>query len=132
LLEVLQRLVDAGNTVVVIEHHIDVMKNADHIIDLGPMGGDRGGSIVAEGTPEQIALVEESFTGQYLLRVLPKERIEAARDAAKPIRNKKSPANGAKGAANGRVKEASSRTKSAPIVAAKNGRTKPKAAARAR
>ena len=55
LMRVLHRLVDTGNTVLVIEHHIDVIKQADHIIDLGPLGGDRGGEIVAEGTPEQIA-----------------------------------------------------------------------------
>jgi excinuclease ABC subunit A len=132
LLEVLQRLVDAGNTVVVIEHHLDVVKNADHIIDLGPMGGDRGGRIVAEGTPEQIALVEDSFTGQYLVRVLPEDRIEAARQAAKPIRSKKSATNGANGAANGRVKDAASQKKPAPVVAAKNGRARTKTAARAR
>jgi excinuclease ABC subunit A len=70
LLSVLQRLVDAGNTVLVIEHHLDVIKNADHIIDLGPLGGDRGGEIVAEGTPEEVAEVESSFTGQYLHRKL--------------------------------------------------------------
>ncbi len=70
LLSVLQRLVDAGNTVLVIEHHLDVVKNADHIIDLGPLGGDRGGEIVAEGTPEEVAGVESSFTGQYLRRKL--------------------------------------------------------------
>jgi len=70
LLSVLQRLVDAGNTVLVIEHHLDVVKNADHIIDLGPLGGDRGGEIVAEGTPEEVADVESSFTGQYLQRKL--------------------------------------------------------------
>ncbi|HXF52310.1 MAG TPA: excinuclease ABC subunit UvrA [Dehalococcoidia bacterium] len=70
LLGVLQRLVDAGNTVVVIEHHLDVIKSADHIIDLGPLGGDRGGRIVAEGTPEEVALVEESYTGQYLRPLL--------------------------------------------------------------
>jgi excinuclease ABC subunit A len=70
LLGVLQRLVDAGNTVVVIEHHLDVIKNADHIIDLGPLGGDRGGTVVATGTPEEVAAVEASFTGQYLRRVL--------------------------------------------------------------
>jgi excinuclease ABC subunit A len=70
LLSVLQRLVDAGNTVLVIEHHLDVVKNADHIIDLGPLGGDRGGEIVAEGTPEEVAEVESSFTGQYLQRKL--------------------------------------------------------------
>ena len=70
LLSVLQRLVDAGNTVLVIEHHLDVVKNADHIIDLGPLGGDRGGEIVAEGAPEEVAEVESSFTGQYLRRKL--------------------------------------------------------------
>ncbi len=70
LLAVLQRLVDAGNTVVVIEHNLDVIKNADHIIDLGPLGGERGGRIVAEGTPEEVALVPESYTGQYLRTVL--------------------------------------------------------------
>jgi excinuclease ABC subunit A len=78
LLAVLQRLVDGRNTVIVIEHHIDVMKNADYIIDLGPLGGDRGGEIVAEGTPEEIALVEHSFTGQYLKRALPAPRVQAA------------------------------------------------------
>ena len=70
LLEVLHELVASGNTVVVIEHHMDVVKNADHIIDLGPFGGDRGGQIVAEGTPEEVAQVEASLTGQYLKRVL--------------------------------------------------------------
>jgi len=83
LLVVLQRLVDTGNTVVVIEHHMDVVKNADHIIDLGPLGGDRGGRLVAHGTPEDVALVAESFTGQYLRKVLPKERLAAAKRAAK-------------------------------------------------
>jgi len=72
LLDVLHRLVDAGNTVVVIEHHLDVIKQADHIIDLGPYGGERGGYIVAEGTPEEVARVEGSLTGQYLRRVLEK------------------------------------------------------------
>jgi excinuclease ABC subunit A len=70
LLGVLQRLVDAGNTVVVIEHHLDVIKNADYIIDLGPGAGDKGGYIVATGTPEEIAQIESSATGQYLKRVL--------------------------------------------------------------
>ncbi len=74
LLNVLNRLVDAGNTVVVIEHNLDVIKTADHIIDLGPYGGDRGGYVVATGTPEEVAQVPESFTGQYLKRVLEKER----------------------------------------------------------
>jgi excinuclease ABC subunit A len=70
LLRVLQRLVDAGNTVIVIEHHLDVIKNADYIIDLGPGAGDRGGYIVATGTPEEIAQERSSATGQYLTRVL--------------------------------------------------------------
>ena len=66
LIEVLQRLVDAGNTVLVIEHNLDVIKTADHIIDLGPEGGDGGGMVVASGTPEQVAAAEGSYTGQYL------------------------------------------------------------------
>ncbi|HXG39386.1 MAG TPA: excinuclease ABC subunit UvrA, partial [Candidatus Limnocylindrales bacterium] len=70
LLQVLHRLVDAGNTVVVIEHNLDVVKTADWINDLGPGGGDRGGEIVAEGTPEAVAAVEGSATGEYLARVL--------------------------------------------------------------
>ncbi len=70
LLEVLQRLVDAGNTVVVIEHNLDVIKCADWLIDLGPEGGDGGGTIVATGTPETVAACEASYTGQYLKRVL--------------------------------------------------------------
>ncbi|HKZ51476.1 MAG TPA: excinuclease ABC subunit UvrA, partial [Dehalococcoidia bacterium] len=70
LLNVLQRLVDGGNTVVLIEHHLDLIKNADYIVDLGPLGGDRGGWIVAEGTPEEVARVESSFTGQHLRGVL--------------------------------------------------------------
>jgi len=73
LLRVLQRLVDGGNTVVVIEHHLDVIKNADHIVDLGPGAGDRGGYIVATGTPEEIAHEKASATGQYLSRVLHRE-----------------------------------------------------------
>ena len=66
LIEVLQRLVEAGNTVLVIEHNLDVIKTADHIIDLGPEGGDGGGMVVASGTPEQVAATEGSYTGQYL------------------------------------------------------------------
>jgi len=68
LIDVLQKLVDAGNTVLVIEHNLDVIKTADHIIDLGPEGGDGGGYVVASGTPEAVATVEESHTGQYLKR----------------------------------------------------------------
>ncbi|MCI8553449.1 MAG: excinuclease ABC subunit UvrA, partial [Clostridiales bacterium] len=73
LLEVLQRLVDSGNTVVVIEHNLDVIKTADYVIDLGPEGGDKGGQIVACGTPEDIAQVEASYTGQYLAPILKRE-----------------------------------------------------------
>ena len=72
LIDVLQRLVDGGNTVVVIEHNLDLIKTADHIIDLGPEGGNRGGTIVAQGTPEQVAQVAESYTGQYLKPLLGK------------------------------------------------------------
>ncbi|MCH3972001.1 MAG: excinuclease ABC subunit UvrA [Oscillospiraceae bacterium] len=71
LIDVLQQLVDNGNTVVVIEHNLDLIKTADWIIDLGPEGGNAGGSIVAQGTPEQVAAVSESYTGQYLRRMLP-------------------------------------------------------------
>ena len=72
LIQMLQQLTDAGNTVVVIEHNLDVIKTADHIIDLGPEGGDGGGTIVAEGTPEQVAKIPESYTGQWLKKVLAK------------------------------------------------------------
>ena len=70
LLEVLQRLVDKGNTVLVIEHNLDVIKTADYLIDLGPEGGDGGGQIVATGTPEEVIKVNDSYTGKYLKEVL--------------------------------------------------------------
>ncbi len=73
LLEVLQRLVDAGDTVIVIEHNLDVIKTADHIIDLGPEGGDRGGMVIASGTPEEVAKNKKSYTGQYVRKVLGKK-----------------------------------------------------------
>lgn len=73
LLEVLQRLVDEGNTVLIIEHNLDVIKNADWLIDLGPEGGDGGGQVVATGTPEEVAEVKESYTGQYLKPVLKRD-----------------------------------------------------------
>jgi excinuclease ABC subunit A len=76
LLQVLQRLVDSGNTVVIIEHHVDVMKNADYIIDLGPGAGDEGGYIIATGTPEEVAQIDTSFTGQYLRNVLERQQRE--------------------------------------------------------
>ncbi|HSC73696.1 MAG TPA: excinuclease ABC subunit UvrA [Gaiellaceae bacterium] len=78
LLEVLQRLVDAGNTVLVIEHNLDVIKQADWIIDLGPEGGEAGGEVIATGAPEDVADVEESFTGAFLRHVLPSAAIAAA------------------------------------------------------
>jgi excinuclease ABC subunit A len=70
LLEVLQELVEGGNTVIVIEHNLDVIKTADYVIDMGPEGGDGGGQVVATGTPEDIAAVAKSYTGQYLARAL--------------------------------------------------------------
>ncbi|PTE73910.1 excinuclease ABC subunit UvrA [Staphylococcus devriesei] len=76
LLKVLNRLVENGDTVVIIEHNLDVIKTADHIIDLGPEGGEGGGTIVATGTPEEIANVEESYTGNYLKTVLERDKVE--------------------------------------------------------
>jgi excinuclease ABC subunit A len=78
LLEVLQRLVDAGNTVLVIEHNLDVIKQADWLVDLGPEGGEAGGEVIATGTPEQVAGVEESSTGQFLRELLPSAAAAAA------------------------------------------------------
>ena len=66
LLNVLNKLVEKGNSIVVIEHNLDVIKVADHVIDMGPEGGNRGGKVVAQGTPEKVAKVEESHTGQFL------------------------------------------------------------------
>jgi excinuclease ABC subunit A len=70
LIDVLHKLVDQGNTVVVIEHHLDVLKVCDHLIDIGPEGGNAGGSVVAAGTPEDLAAVEESHTGRFLASLL--------------------------------------------------------------
>ena len=70
LLEILQRLVESGDTVVVIEHNLDVIKTADYLIDLGPEGGDRGGKLLASGTPEKIVKCKKSYTGQYLQKIL--------------------------------------------------------------
>jgi excinuclease ABC subunit A len=74
LLRVLDRLVEAGNTVVVIEHNLDVIKTADWGVDIGPEGGDAGGRVVAVGTPEEVAGVKESYTGRFLADLLPKEK----------------------------------------------------------
>ena len=70
MLEVLQELVDGGNTVIVIEHNLDVIKTADHIIDMGPEGGVQGGEVIAEGPPEIIAKEKKSYTGQFLSEIL--------------------------------------------------------------
>lgn len=77
LLGVLNRLVEAGDSVVVIEHNLDVIKSADYIIDLGPEGGKNGGRIVAKGTPEEVAKVKESYTGQFLQKMLQKESVHS-------------------------------------------------------
>ena len=79
LIEVLHRLVDNGNTVVVVEHELDLVKNADHVIDLGPEGGEGGGDLVAEGTPEAVAEIDRSYTGQYLRDHLPSVELEGPR-----------------------------------------------------
>ena len=81
LLEVLNRLVDSGNTVLVIEHNLDVIKTADWIIDLGPEGGAAGGEIIAAGTPEQVAQIERSYTGQFVRPLL--ERARKGRSGAR-------------------------------------------------
>ena len=73
LLEVLQRLVDAGNSIVVIEHNMEIIKSADWIIDLGPEGGEAGGEVIAQGTPEDVAENERSFTGYFLRRMFTEE-----------------------------------------------------------
>jgi excinuclease ABC subunit A len=75
---VLQRLVDAGNTVLVIEHNLDVIKQADWVLDLGPEGGEKGGEVIAQGTPEEVAETTGSATGEYLRRVLPVYEAERA------------------------------------------------------
>ena len=77
-MDVIQRLVDKGNTVVMIEHNLDVIAQADHIIDLGKDGGWRGGTIIAEGTPEEVAKVSESYTGKFVGELLERERLRDA------------------------------------------------------
>ena len=88
LIEVLQKLVDAGNTVIVIEHNLDLIKCADYIIDLGPEGGSAGGEIVAVGTPEQVAEVPGSFTGQYLKPLLERDLLARAQEKAEKEQKK--------------------------------------------
>ena len=81
LLDVLHRLTDAGNTVIVIEHNLDVIKTADWLVDLGPEGGDAGGYIVTQGTPEQVAQVPESYTGRFVSKMLSVSSLEAVAEA---------------------------------------------------
>ena len=76
LTEILQRLAEGGNTVIVIEHNLDVIKTADYIIDMGPEGGDRGGTVIAKGTPEEVAQQEVSYTGQYLKKYLKPKQVK--------------------------------------------------------
>ena len=78
LMEVIQRLVDQGNTALMIEHNLDVILQADHIIDLGPEGGSRGGTVIAEGTPEEVAEVKNSYTGFYIKEILDRHRHKAS------------------------------------------------------
>jgi excinuclease ABC subunit A len=84
LLEVLHRLTDLGNSIVIIEHNMDVIRNADWVIDLGPEGGEDGGRLVAQGTPEQVARAKKSYTGQTLAQLLP--RSSNAKSNAEPVR----------------------------------------------
>jgi excinuclease ABC subunit A len=123
LLSVLQRLADGGNTVVVIEHHLDVMLNADHIIDLGPLGGHRGGTIVAEGTPEEVAAHPTSLTAVHLREAFARRGIDIAVSDETKLAKTKATKNGAK-ASKGEGSVASN-GKKAP--AAPKGRAKAKA-----
>ena len=113
LLGVLHRLVDGGNTVVVIEHNLDVIKTADHMIDLGPEGGAGGGRIVAEGTPEEVAATAASYTGQFLSEILPSDA--PARPARKsPRSGRRRPAGQGRRAVPGAAPRASSSGRAEP------------------
>ena len=92
MLGVLKRLVETGNTVVVIEHNLDVIKSSDWVIDMGPEGGFRGGTVVAEGTPEEVAKVKESYTGQFLAELLANNRTATVASAKTAPTKKAAPA----------------------------------------
>ena len=92
LLEVLARLVDAGNSVVVIEHNLDVIKVADRIVDLGPEGGEEGGRVLATGTPEQVAATPDSYTGQFLAGILEAPNVKSGKRSARPVARRRTPA----------------------------------------
>ena len=119
LIEVLMRLVDAGNSVVVIEHNLDMIKTADYLIDLGPEGGDGGGSVVVTGTPEEVAECEKSYTGQYLKKMLSgefyTEALEKNDAAAQPEKTKTTKKT---------VKKGTAQTKKAPNAKKKADNTK--------
>ena len=87
LVDILKRLADGGNTVVVIEHNLDVIKTADYIIDMGPEGGDRGGTVIAKGTPEEIVKIPESYTGQYVARYLSSKQRTVGEVKNSPVQN---------------------------------------------
>src|ERR1700761_3851045 len=121
LLEVLDRLVDAGNSIVVIEHNLDVIKVSDRLIDLGPEGGDEGGQVIAQGTPEEVAQVAASYTGQFLAEVLP---VRATRGrAARAAGAKAAAGNGSK--TGGRAKTATNGAKANGSTGAANGAKTP-------
>jgi excinuclease ABC subunit A len=111
LLTVLNRLVDAGNTVVIIEHNLDVIKTADHLIDLGPEGGPDGGYLVAEGTPEEVARVKSSFTGYYLAKLLDKRNAPTPKSGTQKRTAADGKAKAAPSAAGGKAKAAPSAAK---------------------
>ena len=113
LLRVLHRLVDAGNSVILIEHHLDLIKSADHIVDLGPGAGDKGGYVVATGTPEEISSMEHSYTGQYLRKVLtpPPKKSSARANGRRKTTKVASSAGKQKVSANGRRKKATKKQK---------------------
>ena len=113
LIAVLQTLVDQGNTIVIIEHNPDIIKVADWLIDIGPEGGDLGGYLVGEGTPEQIATIPESYTGQFLAQYMAQHRANQERLAAQQAESKHAAAN-VNGSSNGKaVKAKAKRVKTA-------------------
>ncbi|MDA3963018.1 MAG: excinuclease ABC subunit UvrA [Planctomycetota bacterium] len=123
LLDVLARLTDAGNTVVVIEHNLDIIKTADHIIDLGPEGGERGGTVVATGTPEQVAAVKASYTGQFLAEMFARTG-NSAKPAATAPRSKKPAAPKAMTPKAAAKKSAAKKASSKKVAAKKSSKTK--------
>jgi excinuclease ABC subunit A len=136
LLEVLDRLVQTGNSVVVIEHNLDVIKVSDRLIDLGPEGGDEGGEVIAQGTPEQVAQVAGSHTAHFLAEILPVKvtrSTKAARPRASKAKSATNGSNGSNGNGSGATAaNSTSRTASSRKPAAGNGSTKPAARSKAR